>query len=251
MSLNHKRRGTAKQEETEQEDLDQLLKKINNKKNCKINFGNFCKELQSIEADSERGEGVDFSADRKKGAVELGFRDKACLLRTLPLEKDLCFIALCDEAGFYRKNKRGRYSADLLGLWRNRKTTKLAVVELKAGRNGDSLLYAVAEGLRNLYIAWLSLKRLENRWEKTCPKKTKESWGESTPFQKLAKKKAQLVIIGDHSWAKKTQQKEDKKIIKRKPITIGKLEIEVSIYSFANGAKSRSKPYALLPLRKI
>ena len=237
--------------------LDEILNRIKKAKEPKaqndllLNFEN-C--LSGIKPE-ERGAGTNFSrlpGDGRKG--ELWFRNKLLWLRTIPLEKDVAFVALHSETGGYYPGKDGKFSADLLGIWRNVRTTQFAVAELKAAKSGDPIFYAVAEGLRNVYLHWQNVKRLScnwGEWRRECVKEEimpKSVWMNGNPFNRLDPKNIRLLIIGDDSWIRKQRS-----CIKAVParIKLGKINVYVSVYSLNDGGKHNSKPYALLPLKKI
>ena len=102
---------------------------------------------------------------------ELWFRNRLLWLRTIPLENDVSFMITHAEPAVYYIGKSGRNSADLLGIWHNSTNTKLGLVELKAGRNGDHVLYAIMEGLRNLHLHRKAISRLHNGWDMALNRK--------------------------------------------------------------------------------
>ena len=213
----------------------------------------FINHLGSIKPD-ERGKGPDFKRVPKDGAAgELRFRNKLMWLRTIPLDQNETFIALHAEVGGYYEGKNGRYSADILGIWRSEKTTRFAVAELKAGKGGDPVFYALAEGLRNVYLLWQEQVKLSRKWMEYMQllvnkEEFRQSvWGQGSPFNKLDKKNISLLVIGDDSWIQKQGEG-----IRHVPeeIVLGNIHVKVSIFSLKAGGKSKSKPYALLPLRR-
>jgi len=186
---------------------------------------------------------------------ELWFRNKLLWLRTIPLENDTTFMITHAEAPVYYKGNSGRNSADLLGIWHNVANTKLGVVELKAGRNGDHVLYAIMEGLRNLHLHRKAIKRLREGWDNALDLQNQtgenkfwsNAWGRSNPFNPRLVN-SHLVIIGDTHWmqAQRKWKKESEEIIKE---IKNSFDYETSIYSL-NNAKVLSRPYVLLPLTK-
>ncbi len=231
--------------------IDNLLKKLNKDASREL-FAEFIRGLSLVQVDTKRGAGIHFGRHAGSKAGELEYSSKCFWLRTLPLDKQECFIALHRESGFYRKGRTARYSADLLGIWRSQNTTRLAVAELKQGAKGDSLAYAVAEGLRNLYLAINARKELCNWWAKTCPEEFKGYVKNYNPFTELSKegKDAQLLILGDRAWID-ARVRGKEQFLGKKPIAIGNTMIEVSVYSFSHNGTPRSAPHALLPLKMI
>ena len=188
----------------------------------------------------------------KKG--ELSFRNSLIALRTVPLYNEESFIITHSEAGVYREGIAGKVSADLLGLW-HKDSTRLCVAELKAGEKGDNIIYALAEGLRNLLLhaSPVGMRRLREGWKNS--KKDKvilNAWGKGNPFMggKGRLKKLCLLVIGDEAWI---LQQSVHRGSAEKVISIIKkrfLNLDVQVYSFNKKAKPDSKPYMLLPLRK-
>jgi hypothetical protein len=204
----------------------------------------------------KKGKGPDFSRLPKDGKDgELWFRNKLLWLRTIPLEDNKAFIALHAETGGYYQGNGGKFSADLLGVWHNSMTTQFAVAELKAGKRGDPIFYAVAEGLRNVYLHWQEIERLSCLWRKWIKKCIKEKpptmrysvWRDGNPFSKLNQKNIHLLVIGDHSWIKNQIS-----CIKEVPsqIQFEKVRVNISVYSLNKRCRTKSKPYALLPMEK-
>lgn len=188
---------------------------------------------------------------------ELWFRNRLLWLRTIPLEKDISFMITHSEPAVYYQGKGGRNSADLLGIWHSNKSTKLGVAELKAGKNGNHVLYAIMEGVRNTYLNRQACKRLYSGWSDAISHHLKKKgegafwanvWNKGNPFHDSLKK-THLIIIGDVEWinAQKEWQAESKKLIKD---ICKKFGYETSIYSLNKKAKPASKPYVLLPLDK-
>jgi hypothetical protein len=239
--------------------MDKILKKLKRKSNdantslnllCAFNE-NLLKTLPQ-----NKGKGPDFSRLPGNGTRgELRFRNKLFWLRTIPLENNSTFIALHSETGGYYSEKKGKYSADLLGICHksNPATTQFALAELKAGKSGDPIFYAVAEGLRNIYLHWQGIERLSCIWSKWSKKSIKNAeirgsvWGSGNPFNRLDMKNICLLIIGDHSWAEAQRDR-----VKYVPIEIklNGINVEISVYSLAARGKDRSNPYMLLPLKR-
>jgi len=238
------------------ESLDTILKQIKNEKNpdsLKALLEKFKKHLSGISPDI-RGDGPDFSrlpGDGTEG--ELWFRNKMVWLKTIPLGKGEAFIELHPEASGYYHEKKGKISADILGIWRNEKTTRFAVVELKAGANGDRVFYAIAEGLRNVYLLWQERKKLSILWEECNKKYVKDEkiqnsvWRGCNPFNNLDNKNISLLVIGDDSWSQKQNYVNN---VPRE-IKLNNVNVKIAIYSLNKGGKPRSRPHALLPLKKI
>ena len=227
--------------ENKNEPLDPFKKRSN-----PHSFADILRCVETYKIDKKRGSPPNFLRESGEGSKgELWFRNRLAWLRTIPLSNMECFTFLHDEVGVYAEERSGRCSADLLGLHRTKKTTKLAVVELKYGKNGDILPYACAEGLRNLYLHLQGLSRLADNW-KTL---NYTAWHEGNPFAGLAKHKATLLIIGDNEWA--SAQTDFQHILPQKPIKLGPWNIEIAAFASPKGAKHNSKPYALLPLRKL
>ena len=161
---------------------------------------------------------------------------------------DSCFIVLHAETGVYRENKIGRYSADLLGLFRSPGTTKFAVMELKYGPHGDHLFYAIAEGLKNIVLHFQGLERLRKGWK--IDAHSKNAWGQSNPFAKVTKKSIQLLIVGDYSWMEK-QRELLHYVPSHADCGNGIPKVGIAVYSSNKSARYNSKPYALLPLKRM
>ena len=240
------------------EGIDRLLaelKKARTAEDRKNKFQACLSAMKELEIDltGRRGK-ITFKRTPGEGQKgELRFRNRLLGLRTIPLEDESYFIALHAEAGVYRMNRSGRYSADLLGLFRSPRTTRFGVAELKYGSRGDHLLYATAEGLINIVLHYQGLERLHRGWAE-CKKDpvTKNAWGQGNPFAGLTKKSIQLLIVGDHSWMEKQRQILDHVHVST-PVNFGASfpKIEIAVYSSNKGARYNSKPYALLPLQKI
>ena len=237
------------------ETLDDILKKIKKThgEEAKTNFENFRSHLCVLLANQHRGHGVEFQRVPGSGTTgELNFRNKLFWLKTLPLENGEAFIVLHPEAAGYYEEKKSKYSADLLGLWRAGKTTRFAVAELKAGKNGDPVLYAVAEGLRNLFFLWQERTKLGALWMKYMKKCVQDEvvpenvWGRGHPFAEFDMKNLCLLIIGDESWRKSQSACMDD--VPRE-VKLGNLNVKVAVYSTPPRAKAQSKPHILLPLR--
>jgi len=238
-------------------ELDKILNRIKKAKEFKeqndllLNFEDYLLGIKPEERDA----GTNFSRLPKDGRRgELWFRNKLLWLKTIPLEKEVAFVSLHSETGGYYQGKAGKFSADLLGVWRNVRTTQFAVAELKAAKSGDPIFYAVAEGLRNVYLHWLNVKRLSfdwGEWMRRCVKNgtmRKSVWMNGNPFNRIDSKNIRLLIIGDDSWIRNQRS-----CIKAVPalIKLGKINVYISVYSLNDGGKHSSKPYALLPLKKI
>jgi len=197
-----------------------------------------------------RGGPLNFTREPKSGARgELWFRDRLSWLRTIPLSVNECFLVLHKEAGVYGKDKR-KCSADLIGLHRKSNTTLFTIAELKYGKKGDPLPYACAEGLRNLYLHLQGFERLGSGWRK-APPKPKSIWGNGNPFAELAKTRASLLIIGDHDWATAQKRIMRRRFLPKHPVKLGDWIIEIAVYSSPRGARDNSKPYRLLPMKKV
>jgi len=207
---------------------------------------------------AERGEHPDFL--RYPNAARRGeewFRNRLLWLRTIPLEKDISFMITHSETAVYYEGSKGKRSADLLGIWHSGGNTKLGVIELKAGKNGDHVLYAILEGLRNLHLHRKAIGRLRSGWTTTLNQRHhvdsekafwSRVWNSGNPFPSNLKN-SHLIIIGDSSWIKMQEDwKRQAKIIIKKIKEI--FNYETSIYSLNDKAKSNSKPYVLLPLVK-
>lgn len=183
---------------------------------------------------------------------ELWFRNKLLRLRTIPLEDDISFMITHSEAPAYYKGKRGANRADLLGIWHSSGgNTKLGVIELKAGVRGDHVLYAIMEGLRNLYLHRNAIKRLHSGWSMALNQCHEggwsNAWSRSNPFNKRLGN-SHLIIIGDGSWIgmQENWKNEAKEITEKIKIIFN---YETSIYSL-NDCEHYSKPYVLLPLTR-
>ena len=171
------------------------------------------------------------------------------------------------------EDKTRNYSADLIGLHRKKDTaTRFAVAELKYRKSekskGDNLMYAFAEGLRNLALHLQGLDRLRAGWSeyiqtlKTCPEQkgpwkeyikhfTEEElyvWGSGNPFKDISSNTSSLLIIGNHEWG--VAQTELMNLLPRNPIKLNGWKISTAVYS-TTAATSSSKPHMLLPLKKL
>jgi len=238
-------------------ELDIVLGKLNKARETEISLkliSDF-KEILLRTSSENRGKGPDFSRMAGDGTDgELRFRNKLVWLNTLPLERDEVFITLHSETGGYYHEKEGKYSADILGICSNARTTQFAVIELKAGRGSNSVFYALAEGLRNVYLLWQEREKLSRLWKKyskDCVKNEtiqKTVWENGNPFNELDKNNIRLLIMGDRSWIEAQGE-----CVRQIPneIRLERINIKISVYSLEKRGKSRSKPYKLLPLKKF
>lgn len=243
--------------------LDKMLMALSKEKTNPKNGLKLCEKiLLLLKNVHERTPGENpnpFRLPKEGSRGELWYRNRLLWLRTIPLEEDTSFIITHSEAAVYRKGKNYRNSADLLGIWRKGKNTKLGIVELKAGKNGEKILYAIMEGTRNAYLHHKAKRRLNKGWDDRVinPKKeTKESgfwktvWKRNPyPINKL--KDTQVIVIGDSMWRDVQTgvwREEAIKIIENIKTT---LDIEISVYSLNEKGKDNSSPYCLLPLKKV
>jgi len=239
--------------------LKVLEKKLAREKNPKSGFfiaKDILKLIEKLKIE-ERGEPPNPLRHVGKGTKgELWYRNRLLWLRTIPLEKDISFMITHSEPSVYYKGENGCNSADLLGIWHSKASTKLGVAELKAGEKGDHMLYAILEGARNAYLHRLAIKRLYSGWSKALNQSPQRGeglfwasvWNEGNPFNnKLTK--THLIIIGDNKWiqAQEKWNNEAKKITNAIKKIFG---FETSIYSLDKKAQPGSKPYVLLPLEK-
>ena len=229
------------------------LKKARNPKERSENLEDFLCGLKNLKADfnGRRGEPINFCREPGRGSDgELEFRNRLLWLRTIPLPNDTSFIVLHSESGVYQIDKKGRCSSDLLGLFRSRDTTQFAIAELKYGVQGDHLLYAIAEGLRNVCLHFQGFRRIREGW-KVNGKAAQNAWGKTNPFSEISSKSIHLLIIGDSHWARK--QQDLFRYVPQSPIVLGKNfpKVTITMYSSKERAKAKSKPHALLPFKKI
>lgn len=183
---------------------------------------------------------------------ELTLRNKLYWLRTIPLRQGEIFISTHIEAGVYRKGSLKRRSADLVGLFCNNRGAKLCVVELKAGKSGNNVIYAIIEGFYNLYLHQQGKNRLQEGWNEYVKnsgeegKLWRQAWRKSNPFNERLVR-SQVLVIGDYDWSQ-AQEKYKQEAMNLCNKIKKDYECGVAVYS-TNKAKPLSKPYCLLPLK--
>ncbi len=229
--------------------IDEKLKKLkgeNSTENSSL-FYEICADVSKI---FEAGKLEEFKRiSGKPLASETALSGKLFWIRTLSLEGGNLFTALYPEPAFCTLQNKEHCSAGMLGLWHGGGALELASVEVKAGKTGVHLLYAAAEGLRNLAFAWHGLKEQEIIWKKNYSSDWEGPWQKISPFKELNKKQARLLIIGNPAWIKENAQSYLNLL--PETIKIGSLHAEVSVYSTGGGGSRKTSPVMLLPLRKI
>ena len=230
-------------------DLSAKLKAFKNKGN-RENGDLFYEICDGVDKIFERGDEKDFGEISSKPlAAELLLSRKLFWLRTLPLEGMNLFTALHPEPAFCTSGRKERCSAGILGIWSGSEGSELASIEVRAGKNGAHLLYAAAEGLRNLAFAWHDIGEQAKAWKKSYPREWESAWQKADPFRDLHSKQARLIIIGNPAWIEENAR--GYLNLLPETIKIGKLHAEVSVYSVNGADRARVKPPALLPLKKI
>lgn len=243
------------------------------------------RSIESIDIDlhGRRNAPVNFLRTPKLSEKEreLSLRSRLAWLRTIPLSGNEAFVVLHEESGVYmqgadgrqQKRKAGLCSADLLGLhYIETGTTQFAVAELKYGEKSNNLIYAYAEGLRNLFLHLQGYSRIADGWTRSTgqnsawayreknawSQKTTNGWRLDNPFEhKVEKNAASLFIIGDYNWTNKAKNSKtcpNKDLICLIPKAVclnKKWRINVAVYSTCKDSKSTSAPCGLLPLTKL
>ncbi|MDP3920352.1 MAG: hypothetical protein Q8R76_06060 [Candidatus Omnitrophota bacterium] len=230
-------------------DLDLLLSELKKNKDPGTGLGIASQAVNGINelvVDAGRGK-FPWSRIPGKGTKgELWYRNRLYWLKTIPLDGDGCFIALHSESPVYQKNKKGRWPADLFGLFHERQTTMLCVIELKAGTAGDNVLYAIVEGARNLHLLRQAHPALVKSWV-AAGKADRNAWGKGNPLAEVSKKRTKLIILGDWAWIK-AQGKWKGAAKTLRGLLANSLKQDLSIHCLNKNAKPASKPHALLPV---
>lgn len=229
------------------EELGKKLKSFKSKDNRENRelFHEICADVEKIFESGDTGQFGKISG--RPLAAESALSRKIFWLRTLPLEDRNAFIALHSESNFCRPGKKN-CSAGILGVWRSPKGSELASLEIKAGKRGSHLLYAAAEGLRNLASAWHDISIQAKSWKESYGPEWEGPWQKTDPFRDLSRKQARLIIIGDPGWVDANAR--GYLNLLPETVKIGSLHAEVSVYS-TGGGRGKTPPASLLPLKKI
>jgi hypothetical protein len=222
------------------------FKSKDNRENREL-FHEICDDVGKIFESGSTGEFGKISG--RPLPAETALSKKLFWLRTLPLEDKNSFTALHSESNFCVPGKKRNCSAGILGIWRSPESLELASLEVRTGKRGAHLLYAAAEGLRNLASAWHDIGEQAKLWKESYQAEWDGPWRKTDPFRDLSKKQARLIIIGGPEWIKENAQSYLNLI--PDTIKIGKLHAEASIYSVNTENKAKTPPVSIIPLRKI